>query len=84
MPTAAAMGAKSPLAFGINFAYEADRPADFKNVSLNFFSRSKSCRFAAEPSAVLSLDNRPLTLPFRPQGKGADGVFWVERDEEGD
>ena len=83
MPTAAAAGVQSPLNFGVNFTYEGNTPARFKNVSMNFFSRSKSCRFAAEPSIVMNLDNRPLTFPFKPQAKGADGVFWVERDEEG-
>ena len=81
MPMAA--GQQLPLSLGVNFTYAGDKPADFKNVSLNLFSRAKTCRFAAEPAIVLNLDNRPLVLPFRPQGKGADGVFWVERDEEG-
>jgi hypothetical protein len=83
MPTAAAADRPSPLNFGVNFAYEGNTPARFKNVSLTFFSRSQSCRFAAESAIVMNLDNTPLTFPFRPQGKGADGVFWVERDEEG-
>lgn len=83
MPTAAAAGAQQPLNFGVNFTYAGDKAADFRNVTLSFFSRAKNCRFAAEPAVVLNLDNRPLTLPFRPEGKGADGVFWVERDEEG-
>ena len=82
MTTAADAGAQSPLSYSINFAYEGNRPAAFKNATLNFFSRSKECRFAAEPAIVLNLDNRPLALPFRPQGKGADGVFWVESDTE--
>jgi hypothetical protein len=83
MPTAAAAGGQSPLSVGVNFIHEGNTPAEFKNVTLSFFSRSKSCRFAAEPAIVMNLDNRPLTFPFKPQGKGADGVFWVERDEEG-
>lgn len=83
MPTAAAEGTPSPMSFGVNFMYSGDRPADFKNVSLTFFSRSKTCRISAEPAIVMNLDNRPLTLPFRPQGKGADGVFWVESNDEG-
>ena len=83
MPTAAAPGALPPLNYGVNYTYEGNTPARFKNVTLSFFSRSPSCRFATEPAVVLNLDNRPLTFPFRPQAKGADGVFWVERDEEG-
>lgn len=83
MPTAAAAGGQPPLSFGVNFAYEGNTPARFKNVTLSFFARSRSCRFAAEPSVVMNLDDRPLTFPYRPQAKGADGVFWVERDEEG-
>lgn len=83
MPTAAADGQQQPLNFGVNYSYAGGTPGDFKNVTLNFFSRAQTCRFAAEPALVLNLDNRPLTLPFRPQAKGADGVFWVERDEEG-
>lgn len=83
MPTAAVEGVQSPLNYGVNFAYEGKTPARFRNVTLSFFSRSKSCRFAAEPSIVMNLDNSPLTFPFRPQGKGADGVFWVESDTEG-
>ena len=31
----------------------------------------------------MNLDSRPLALPFQPQTKGANGVFWVEREEEG-
>jgi hypothetical protein len=83
MPTGAAEGVQSPLNYGVNFTYEGNTPARFKNVTLSFFSRAKSCLFAAEPSIVMNLDGRPLTFPFRPQTKGADGVFWVERDEEG-
>ncbi|HLL74974.1 MAG TPA: hypothetical protein VK421_06885 [Pyrinomonadaceae bacterium] len=83
MPTAAAAGTPPTMSFGVNFMYSGDRPADFKNVSMTLFSRSKSCRISAEPAVVMNLDNRPLTLPFRPQGKGADGVFWVESDDEG-
>lgn len=83
MPTAARAGSPPPLNFGVNFTYAGNTPADFKNVTLSFFSRSKTCRFASELSVVLNLDNRPLSLPFRPQAKGADGVFWVERDDEG-
>ena len=84
MPTGAVAGAQlPPLNYGVNFTYEGNTPANFRNVTLSFFSRAKTCRFASEPPVVLNLDNRPLTLPFRPQAKGADGVFWVERDEEG-
>lgn len=83
MPTAPAADGQSPLAFGVNFAYEGDTPAEFKNAALNFFARGKDCRFAPEPAIVLNLDNRPLTLPYRPRGKGADGVFWVESVAEG-
>lgn len=83
MPTAAAADKQPPLNIGVNFTYEGGTPANFKNVTLNFFSRAATCRFAAEPAVVLNLDNRPLTLSFRPQARGADGVFWVERSEEG-
>lgn len=83
MPTEAAAGVQSPLNYGVNFTYQGNTPARFRSVTLSFFSRSESCRFAAEPAVVMNLDDAPLTFPFRPQGKGADGVFSVEQDAEG-
>ena len=83
MPVAAPAGAKYSMAFGLNYAYQGNDPARVKNISLNLFARAPACSLPEKPSLALSLDGRPLTLPYQPDAKGAEGVFWATSESEG-
>jgi hypothetical protein len=83
MPVGTTTPTKSSMSFGLNYAYEGGDPARVKNIALNFFSRSATCALPARPALTLSLDGRALELPYQPDAKGADGVFWAESDAEG-
>jgi hypothetical protein len=73
----------SPNPFGLNYTYEGGDPARVKNIVLNFFSRSATCALPAKPALTLNLDGRALELPYQPDAKGEDGVFWAASDSEG-
>jgi hypothetical protein len=83
MPVAPPAGAKYSMAFGLNYAYQGGDPARVKNISLNLFSRSPACSLPEKPSLALSLDGRTLPLPYQPDAKGAEGVFWATSESEG-
>jgi hypothetical protein len=83
MPLGAAPGARHALSFGLGLIYEGKSSANFKNVSLNLFSRSEACWFPPEKGITLTLDGQPMTLAYRPDAKGVDGVWWVTSEAEG-
>jgi hypothetical protein len=83
MPVLAPLGMRYTMSLGLNYAYEGSDPAHFKNISLNFFSRSATCSLPAKPALALMVDGHALLIPFQPDVKGADGVGWASSDTEG-
>jgi hypothetical protein len=83
MPVLAPLGMRYTMSFGLNYAYEGSDPAHFKNISLNLFSRSATCSLPEKPDLALTADGHALLIPFQPDVKGADGVWWASSDTEG-
>lgn len=83
MPLGAAPGARHAFSFGLSLIYEGKSSANFKNVSLTLFSRSAACWFPADQGLALTLDGQPVNIPYRPNAKGVDGVWWVSSENEG-
>lgn len=82
MPLGAGGDAKPALSFGVNLSYEGKSAANFRNVTLSIFSRSAQCWFPADSGLVLTPDGKPLTIAYRPDAKGVDGVAWLSSETE--
>jgi hypothetical protein len=82
-PLGVAAGARYTMLFGVNYSYTDNDPAHVKNISLNFFSRAPTCHFPEQSSLALRVGITNVTLPYQPNVKGGDGVFWVSSDTEG-
>lgn len=83
MTILAPLGMRYTMSFGLNYAYEGSDPAHVKNISLNLFSRSATCNLPAQPALALMVDGHALLIPFQPDAKGADGVWWASVETEG-
>ncbi|MDT7542921.1 MAG: hypothetical protein QOE33_2825 [Acidobacteriota bacterium] len=81
-PVGVPVGARYTLSFGINYSYMNNDPTHVMNIALNFFSRAPACHFPPQSIISFRIDNLTAILPYQPNVKGADGVFWVSSDTE--
>jgi hypothetical protein len=82
-PLAVPTGARYTMLFGVNYSYTDNDSTHVQNISLNIFSNAPTCHFPPQASLVLRVGTINATLPYQPNVKGADGVFWVSSDTEG-
>jgi hypothetical protein len=82
-PLAVPAGARYTMLLGVEYTYTDNNPAHVTNISLNIFSHARTCAFPPQASLALKIDNASAVLPYQPNEKGADGVFWVSSDTEG-